>query len=45
MNKLVIALVIGVFAGIINVVPMIIRKEDKFANSSAFFHCRYFKET
>ena len=38
MKNFIIALVIGIFAGIIDVVPMIIRKEDKFANLSAFFH-------
>ncbi len=38
MNDILIALIIGTIAGIIDVVPMIIQKLDKFANWSAFFH-------
>ena len=38
MNEILIALLIGVIAGIIDVVPMIIQKMDKYANLSAFFH-------
>ena len=38
MNKILIALIIGIVAGIIDVVPMIIQKMDKYANLSAFSH-------
>ncbi len=38
MNKIFIALIIGVVAGIIDVIPMIVQKMDKYANLSAFFH-------
>ncbi len=38
MNEIFIALTIGIIAGIIDVIPMIIRKMDKFANLSAFSH-------
>lgn len=36
MNKILIALIIGVIAGTIDVVPMIIQKLDKYACASAF---------
>lgn len=38
MEKILIALCIGVAAGIIDVIPMIIQKLDKTANWSAFIH-------
>lgn len=38
MTKLFISLLIGFFAGVIDVVPMIIQKLDKFACASAFVH-------
>ena len=38
MNEILIALIIGIIAGIIDVVPMIIQKMDKYANLSAFSH-------
>ncbi len=38
MNELLLALGIGVIAGIVDVIPMIIQKMDKFANLSAFAH-------
>jgi len=38
MNKLIISILIGVIAGIIDVIPMIIQKLDKSANWSAFIH-------
>lgn len=38
MTKLLISLTIGVLAGIIDVIPMIIGKLDKFACASAFVH-------
>ncbi|MBI9050264.1 MAG: hypothetical protein JEZ00_12650 [Anaerolineaceae bacterium] len=38
MNNILIALGIGIIAGIIDVVPMIIQKLDKFACISAFVH-------
>lgn len=38
MNNILIALCIGVAAGIIDVTPMIIQKLDKTANWSAFIH-------
>ncbi len=38
MEKILIALAIGVAAGIVDVIPMIIQKMNKWANLSAFFH-------
>jgi hypothetical protein len=38
MNEILIALLIGIVAGIIDVIPMIVQKTDKFANLSAFTH-------
>ena len=38
MNDILIALSIGMAAGIIDVVPMIIQKLDKFTSTSAFIH-------
>jgi len=38
MNEILIALLIGIIAGTIDVIPMIIQKMDKYANLSAFFH-------
>ena len=38
MNHILIALAIGIIAGIIDVIPMIIQKMDKYANLSAFTH-------
>jgi hypothetical protein len=38
MNNLLIALIIGIAAGTIDVVPMIIQKLDKYACFSAFAH-------
>ena len=38
MNDILIALVIGIIAGIIDVTPMIIQKMEKSANLSAFSH-------
>ena len=38
MNDILIALIIGIIAGIIDVIPMILQKTDKYANLSAFFH-------
>ena len=38
MAKLLISLLIGIIAGIIDVIPMIIQKIDKYANISAFVH-------
>jgi len=38
MGKIIIAALIGIVAGIIDIIPMIIQKEDKFANFSAFTH-------
>ncbi len=38
MNNFLVALVIGIVAGIIDVTPMIIQKMDKYANLSAFIH-------
>lgn len=38
MNEILIALIIGIIAGIIDVIPMIIQKMDKYANLSAFSH-------
>jgi len=38
MNDILTALIIGIVAGIIDVVPMLIQKMDKYANLSAFAH-------
>ncbi len=38
MSDIFIALMIGIIAGIIDVIPMIIQKMEKSANLSAFFH-------
>lgn len=38
MNDILIALIIGIIAGIIDVIPMIIKNLDKFSNLSAFSH-------
>jgi hypothetical protein len=38
MNEILIALIIGIIAGIIDVIPMILQKMNKYANLSAFFH-------
>lgn len=38
MSKLIISLLIGTVAGVIDVAPMIIQKLDKYANWSAFMH-------
>ncbi len=38
MNDILMALIIGVVAGVIDVIPMIIQKTDKYANLSAFAH-------
>ena len=38
MNEILIALIIGIIAGIIDVIPMLIQRMDKFANLSAFSH-------
>ena len=38
MSKLIVSLIIGIIAGIVDVIPMIIQKMDKYANLSAFFH-------
>jgi flagellar biosynthesis component FlhA len=38
MHNILIALIIGIIAGIIDVIPMLIQKLDKFANLSAFTH-------
>ena len=38
MNDILIALLIGIIAGIIDVIPMLIQKLDKTANISAFIH-------
>ena len=38
MKEILIALLIGIVAGIIDVIPMIIQKMDKYANLSAFTH-------
>jgi hypothetical protein len=38
MNNLLIALMIGIVAGIIDVIPMMIQKLDKYAKLSAFIH-------
>ncbi|MBI9062202.1 MAG: hypothetical protein JEZ14_09445 [Marinilabiliaceae bacterium] len=38
MNSILIALLIGIIAGLIDVIPMMIQKLDKFACWSAFIH-------
>ena len=38
MNDFLIALLIGIVAGIIDIIPMIWQKMDKYANLSAFTH-------
>ena len=38
MSKLIISIIIGIIAGIIDVIPMIIQKLDKHTNWSAFIH-------
>jgi len=38
MENILIALIIGILAGIIDVIPMLIQKLDKFASLSAFAH-------
>lgn len=38
MKNIIIALLIGLVAGIIDVLPMIIQKLDKYSNLSAFVH-------
>ena len=38
MNNILIALAIGIIAGIIDVIPMILKKMDKISNLSAFAH-------
>ena len=38
MNNIFIALLIGIIAGTIDVIPMIIQKLDRYANISAFVH-------
>ena len=38
MNEILIALIIGIIAGVIDVIPMIIQKLEKSANLSAFAH-------
>jgi len=38
MNDIFIALIIGIIAGTIDVIPMIIQKIDKYASLSAFVH-------
>jgi len=38
MNDILIALIIGIIAGIIDVIPMVIQKMEKSANLSAFSH-------
>lgn len=38
MNKILIAVIIGVVAGVIDVIPMIIQKLNKTSCLSAFFH-------
>ncbi len=38
MFKLLIIISIGIIAGIIDVIPMVIQKLDKYANISAFVH-------
>ena len=38
MSKFLISIIIGIVAGIIDVIPMIIQKLDKYAITSAFVH-------
>ena len=38
MSKLIVSIIIGIMAGIVDVIPMIIQKLDKHANWSAFIH-------
>ena len=38
MSKLLVSILIGLAAGVVDVVPMIFQKLDKHANWSAFFH-------
>lgn len=38
MNEILIALIIGIIAGLIDIIPMLIMKLNKFANLSAFTH-------
>ncbi|MFC2104576.1 hypothetical protein ACFLS4_04405 [Bacteroidota bacterium] len=38
MNDIFIALIIGIIAGIIDVIPMLIQKLNKYASLSAFMH-------
>jgi len=38
MKRLIIAILIGILAGIVDVVPMVIQGIDKHANASAFVH-------
>ena len=38
MNEIIIALIIGMVAGIIDVIPMIIQRMDRYSNLSAFAH-------
>mgnify|MGYP000014480034 CR=1 FL=1 len=38
MNNILIALLIGIIAGILDVIPMILQKLNKYANFSAFMH-------
>ena len=38
MNDIFIALIIGIIAGVIDVIPMLIQKLNRFANLSAFTH-------
>jgi hypothetical protein len=38
MSRLLITVIIGIVAGIIDVIPMILQKLDKYANWSAFVH-------
>ncbi len=38
MSKLILSIIIGIIAGIIDIVPMIFQKLDRFSIISAFFH-------
>ncbi|HDL17491.1 MAG TPA: hypothetical protein ENH29_00385 [Bacteroidetes bacterium] len=38
MDKLIISIIIGGIAGVIDVIPMLLQKLDKYANISAFIH-------
>ena len=38
MHNILVALIIGIVAGILDIIPMLIQKLDKFANLSAFTH-------